>query len=117
MQLWKSSMQLYVDLHKRTREFPQFEQYELAAHLRKTALSIPSNISEGAGRRTTRDFLRFLDIANGSLSELETQLEAAHLLGYLIDYDLYLKQVSHLRSMIAGLTRSLSNKLDQHEKN
>jgi four helix bundle protein len=116
-QLWKTSMQLYVDLHKKTQEFPKFEQYELAAHLRKTALSIPSNISEGAGRKTTKEFLRFLDIANGSLSELETQLEAAHLLGYILDYDIYLKQVSHLRSMIAGLIRSLYSKLEQQHDN
>ncbi|CAO81554.1 four helix bundle protein [Candidatus Cloacimonas acidaminovorans] len=111
MQVWKVSMQLFVDIHKRTLEFPKFEQYELAAHLRRTALSIPSNISEGAGRKSTLDFLRFLDIANGSLSEFETQLEAAFMLGYLPEYNDYLKRIAHLRSLISGLVRSLTQKI------
>ncbi len=113
MQLWKTSIQFYVDIHKRTLQFPRFEQFELALHIRKTALSLPSNIAEGAGRKTTRDFLRFLDIANGSLSELETQLEIAHLLGYLPEFQDFLKQVAHIRSMLTGLIHSLTTKLNE----
>jgi len=115
MDVFKNGLQLYVDIHKRTREFPQFEQYELAAHIRRTALSIPSDIAEGAGRKTTKDYLRFIDIANGSLSELETQLEAAKLLGYLTDYNDYIKRLSHVRTLLSGLSRSLTKKLDDHE--
>lgn len=108
-------MQLYVDIHKRTRKFPGFEQFEMAAHIRRTALSIPSNIAEGAGRKTTKDFLRFIDIANGSLSEIETQLEAACLLGYLPEYDEFLKRIAHLRALLMGLSRSLNKKLNSNE--
>ncbi|HOG26709.1 MAG TPA: four helix bundle protein [Candidatus Cloacimonas sp.] len=117
MQVWQVSMQLCVDIHKRTQEFPQFEQYELAAHLRKTALSIASNISEGAGRKSTMDFIRFLNIANGSLSEFETQLEAAFMLGYLPEFNEYLKRIAHLSSLISGLVRSLNQKIRSMDKN
>ncbi len=116
LQLWKVSMKLYLDIHKASRSFPSFEQYELAKHLRKTALSTPSNISEGAGRKSTKEFIRHLDIAHGSLSEFETQLEAAHLLGYLQDHSEYIKTISHIRSMLVGLMRSLHNKLKESEK-
>ncbi len=116
LQLWKVRMKLYLDIHKVSRGFPAFEQYELAQHLRKTALSVPSNISEGAGRKSTREFIRHLDIAHGSLSEFETQLEAAHLLGYLQDHSEYIKTISHIRSMLVGLMRTLHNKLIESEK-
>jgi len=115
MEVYKVSMQLYVNIHQRTRKFPGFEQFEMAAHIRRTALSIPSNIAEGAGRKTTKDFLRFIDIANGSLSEMETQLEAANLLGYLPDYDEFLKRIAHLRALLSGLGRSLINKLHSND--
>jgi four helix bundle protein len=116
MKLWQVSIDLYLEIHKCTRTFPTFEQYELAAHLRKTALSIPSNIAEGSGRRTTKEFIRFLDIANGSLSELETQLEIANRLSYLEDNSSFLQKISHLRSMLAGLIRTLTEKIKADEQ-
>ncbi|MDD4310291.1 MAG: four helix bundle protein [Candidatus Cloacimonetes bacterium] len=115
MKLWQISIDLYLEIHESSRSFPSFEQYELAAHLRKTALSIPSNIAEGSGRRTTKEFIRFLDIANGSLSEFETQLEIAHRLGYLEDIATYQQKISHIRSMIGGLTRTLITKIKSDE--
>lgn len=115
MDLWQKSMELYVEIHKCTKDFPKFEQYELASHIRRTALSIPSNIAEGSGRRTTKDYLRFVDIANGSLSEFETQLEAANRLGYLSDIQPYLNRIAQLRSMLSGLVRSLNAKLTQEK--
>ncbi|PKN72518.1 MAG: four helix bundle protein [Candidatus Cloacimonetes bacterium HGW-Cloacimonetes-3] len=112
MSLWQVSMELYVDIHRCTQTFPKFEQYELAAHIRKTALSIPSNIAEGSGRKTTKEYLRFLDIANGSLSEFETQLEAANRLGYIQDIMPYISKIAQIRSMLSGLCRSLAAKIN-----
>lgn len=115
MAIWQVSMELYVDIHRCTQTFPKFEQYELASHIRKTALSIPSNIAEGSGRKTTREYLRFLDIANGSLSEFETQLEAANRLGYVQDVQPYLSKIAQIRSMLSGLCRSLVAKLSTQQ--
>ncbi|MDY0151122.1 MAG: four helix bundle protein [Candidatus Cloacimonas sp.] len=111
MKLWQVSMDLYVEVHRDTQTFPKFEQYELAAHIRRTALSIPSNIAEGSGRKTTKDYMRFLDIANGSLSEFETQLEAAKRLGYIQDIQPHLSKIAQIRSMLIGLRKSLAAKL------
>lgn len=111
MQIWKVSMELVTDIYKCTLTFPKEEMYGLAAHLRKTALSIPSNIAEGSGRRSTLEFLRFLDNANGSLSEFETQLEVAYRLDYIVDNLPYLEKIRQIRSMNVGLKRSLSAKL------
>ncbi|GAB1468666.1 four helix bundle protein [Candidatus Cloacimonadota bacterium] len=116
LKIWQVSMDLYIDIHRFTQTFPKFEQYELASHIRKTALSIPSNIAEGSGRKTTKEYMRFLDIANGSLSEFETQLEAAHRLGYIQEIHPYLSKIAQIRSMLAGLRKSLAAKLSEADR-
>lgn len=115
MKLWQVSVDLVTDVYRCTQDFPKEEVFGISAHLRKTALSIPSNIAEGAGRSSTKDYLRFLDIANGSLSEFETQLEVAFRLGYLKDNLPFLSKISQIRSMINGLQRSLKQKLIDNE--
>jgi four helix bundle protein len=76
-------MDLAMMVYEATDVFPQKEIFGLANQLRRAAVSIPSNIAEGQGRDTTRDFLGFLGIARGSLQELETQLTLACRLGYI----------------------------------
>ena len=71
--VWQKSMALVTDVYRVTRVFPKNEQYGLTSQLRRCAVSIPSNIAEGYGRRASNDYLRFLSIANGSLFELQTQ--------------------------------------------
>ena len=85
--LWQKAMELATEAHRVTLKLPRQETYGMAAQIRRAAVSIPSNIAEGAGRRTTRDFLGFLHIARGSLSELETQLFLAQSIGYLHEAD------------------------------
>jgi four helix bundle protein len=80
--VWQKAMDLVEIVYKLTRVFPREEQYALTGQIRKAAISIPSNIAEGQGRRTTAEFLRFLSIANGSLREVETQVLIAERLGY-----------------------------------
>jgi len=81
--LWQRAMELAAEVHRVTLQLPRHEVYGMTAQIRRAAVSIPSNIAEGAARRTTRDFLAFLHIARGSLSELETQLFLAQSIGYL----------------------------------
>lgn len=78
-------MVLAADVHRLTTELPRHELFGLSSQLRRAAISIPSNVAEGAARRTTREFLSFLHIARGSFAELETQLHLAVDIGYLTD--------------------------------
>ncbi|SRR5229473_3674188 len=80
---WQKAMDLVVLVYKVSAGFPKEELFGLTVQIRKAAVSIPSNIAEGQGRNTTRDFIHFLGIAKGSLQELQTQLVVAHRLNYL----------------------------------
>ena len=85
LKVWSKAHQLVLDIYKKTPRFPVEERFGLTAHLCKSATSIPSNIAEGCGRKTDKEFARFLSIAAGSASETEYQLLLAHDLGYLTD--------------------------------
>ena len=102
------AMALVRSVYEATRGFPREETYGLAIQLRRAAVSIPSNVAEGAGRDGHREFLRFLSIARGSLSELETQLLIAADLGYLpVEHSAFasLERVSRL---LTGLHKKLA---------
>jgi len=81
--VWQKSMQLVTEVYTITRDFPKEEQYGLTAQIRRSAVSVPSNIAEGYGRKSTHDYIRFLQIACGSLYELQTQLEISVNLKYM----------------------------------
>jgi len=83
LKVWKKALSLATDIYKSTAEFPQSELYGIISQMRRCAVSISSNIAEGAGRSSNKDFARFLHIANGSSYELETQLIISKNLGYL----------------------------------
>ena len=85
LQVWKESMSLMTELYRLTATFPKEEQFGLASQIRRSAVSVPSNIAEGAGRGGPREFRQFLLIARGSLSELETQVLVPRNLGYAPD--------------------------------
>jgi four helix bundle protein len=100
-------MDLVAQVYKITESFPREERYGLTAQIRRAAVSIPSNIAEGAARQTKKEFSNYLHMARGSLSELDTQLELAKRLGYLsatvlepID-----AQMERIDKMISGLIR------------
>ena len=104
---WKKSMDLVDNVYKVTKSFPNEELYSLTNQMRRAAISIPSNIAEGAARGSKKEFIRFLYIALGSLSELETQFIIANRLGYLADPNNLLKDVGVIRKLINGLIYSL----------
>lgn len=81
--VWQKAMDLVEEVYTASRTFPREEMYGLMSQVRRAAVSIPSNIAEGQGRRTTPDFLRHLSIAYGSLREVETQVLIAFRLRYL----------------------------------
>ena len=74
LKIWQRSRILVKEVYQLTDLFPKNQQYGLTNQIQRAAVSIPSNIAEGAGRNTKKEFVRFLDIANGSAFELETQL-------------------------------------------
>ena len=83
LDVWKLSMKLVTRIYRITQAFPGEERYGLVQQLRRAAISIPSNIAEGAARHGNREFRHFVTIARGSLSEVDTQLDIALRLGYL----------------------------------
>jgi four helix bundle protein len=80
--VWKRSMQLTVSIYRLTQKFPREEIYGLTSQIRRSAVSVPSNIAEGHGRLSTGEFRQFLGIARASNCEIQTQLEIARVLGY-----------------------------------
>ena len=102
----------FVELiYKITGEFPENEKFGLTSQLRRAAISIPSNLAEGAGRKSTKEFIQFLYIALGSSSEIETQLEIAARLGYFDNPSDGLNLLIDIRKLILGLIRSLKKKV------
>jgi four helix bundle protein len=105
---WKEGMALVRAVYDATRDFPVDETYGLTSQIRRSAVSVPSNLAEGAGRDGQREFLRFLSIARGSLSELETQLLIAADLGYLPEEHRCFALLEKVSRLITGLHRKLA---------
>ena len=77
LDVWKKAVDLVQQIYDLTRNFPKNEDYSLTSQMRRAAISVPSNIAEGAARQTKKEFMQFLHMAQGSLSELDTQIEIA----------------------------------------
>lgn len=100
-------MRLVETIYRSTAMFPNEETYGLTAQMRRSAVSIPSNIAEGAARNSTRELMQFPGIASGSLAELETQLELSTRLGLGDIGPECAKQVSRVGKLLVGLRNSL----------
>ncbi len=112
LKVWQKSYQLCLEIYGITARFPKDEKYSLTSQIRRAVVSIPSNIAEGYGRKTTADYIRSLYIAYGSNCELETQMMLSGDLGY-IDRDrieVILGEINEVESMLKTLIRSLENK-------
>ena len=109
LNVWQKSIVLIERIYELTRSFPKIEIYGLANQMRRAAISIPANISEGAARQTKKEFIQFLHVAQGSLSELDTHLEISQRLGYLKENSV--EEISLLMNdidkMLTGLIKSL----------
>ena len=107
--VWKDAVEFVTKIYKVTESFPKSEVYGLTSQIRRSAVSIPSNIAEGASRKSSKEFSQFLSIAVGSLAELDTQLIIAKNLLYL-DEQLYAElslMLVGIRKMTLGLKRSI----------
>ena len=102
---WKLADDLTVAVYEATRNSPKEELYGLTSQLRRAAYSVPANIAEGSARGTKRDYLHFLHIARGSLSEAQYFLHLSHRLGYLpdVDYDVLAQQTKSTFACLHGL--------------
>ncbi len=107
---WQRALVLVKDVYSLSASFPAAEQYGLTAQVRRSAISIPSNIAEGAARNGDREFLHFLGIARGSLSELETQLIIARELGFIQSIEDIQKSIDSLFGLIGGLINHLKGR-------
>ena len=104
---WKEAMALVKVVYEFTSHLPASERYGLTSQMRRAAISIPSNIAEGAARTSSKEFAQFLNIAKGSLSELETQILITRDLGYMQDIECILNQTSQVSRLLAGLHKSV----------
>lgn len=110
LDVWKTGVDLVTEVYVTTKTFPKEELYGLTNQLRRAAVSIPSNIAEGAARQTTKEFVQFLYISLGSVAEVETQLVIADKLHYVADVTPILNRIASLRKMLHGLIRHYRTK-------
>ena len=115
LEVWQQAMELVTLVYQRTQVFPKEETYGLTNQLHRAAVSVPSNIAEGQGRRSTKEFLNHLSMARGSLLEVQTQIEIATRLSYLdqTTSEVLLNQAVRVNLLLNGLIRSLEARLAQ----
>ena len=107
LEAWKLSMELVRNVYRLTQPFPKEELFGLTSQMRRAAASIPSNIAEGAARTGNREFAQFMNVARGSLSELETQLLIATDLGYIKEDDHVFHLLDRVSRLITGLHKTV----------
>ena len=112
LKVWKKSYELCLEIYRITAKFPKEERYGLTSQIRRSVVSIPSNIAEGYGRKTTRDYIRMLYISYGSVCELETQILLAGDLDLIEKGELgtLKKDIAEIERMLKALIKSLENK-------
>ena len=107
--VWQKAMTLVNEIYRISQSFPAIETYGLTSQVRRCAVSIPSNIAEGYGRRSTGDYKRFLQVATGSLFELQTQIEIAFNLSYINkdEFDFLFEKTNELDRMLSSLINKI----------
>ena len=112
LKVWQASYKTCLHIYKVTKQFPKEEMYGLTSQIRRSAVSIPSNIAEGYDRKTTLEYVRFLYIADGSVCELETQTMICGDLGYVRKekLDQLKKEIGDVERMLKAMVNSLENK-------
>ena len=107
LEVWKRSIDLTKSIYTLTSSFPDTEKFGLTNQMRRSSVSIPSNIAEGSARSTNKDFAHFLSIALGSACELETQVILSKELNFSKDIDILLVEITIIRKMINALKKSI----------
>lgn len=110
LKVYKESMHLVKDIYEITTGFPKDEVWALTSQMKRAVISIPSNISEGAGRKSNKELAHFLSFALGSVTELDTQLDIANMLGFILDGEsiVHIKErIQSVRLMLVGLQKTV----------
>ncbi len=109
MMVWQKSIRMVKMIYKNTGHFPKEEIFGITSQIRRSAISIPSNIAEGSGRGTDKELNHFLNIAQGSAFELETQLIIANELKFINDenYEILIENLGEIQKMITGFQKKL----------
>ena len=117
LRAWQHAMALVSEVYRATRTFPKHELYGLTSQIRRSAVSVPSNIAEGKGRLSKKEYVQFLSRARGSLCELETQIEVALSLGYVSaeSYEALRQHATAAARPLNGLIDSLQDQIDNPE--
>ena len=113
LEVYKLSLTLVENIYQLTQSFPAPENFGLTSQQRRASISLPSNIAEGSSRGSTKDFIRFLNIASGSLAEIETQLVIAERIGYITFSEALQNNIITIRKMLYRLKQSLNKKLSK----
>jgi four helix bundle protein len=113
--VWKEGIRLTLDIYNLTTEFPPNERYGLVSQMRRSAVSVPSNIAEGHARTSTKEYIRHISIALGSLAELETQLVLSREIGFLKNEpaNQVLENTDRLGKQLRSLIKSLNSRLNR----
>jgi four helix bundle protein len=112
LNVWKDSIDLVVEVYRITKLFPKEELYGIVSQIRRSAVSVPANISEGSARNYSKEFIRFLRIAQASLSELETLIQISLKLNYLNEdnYQDLQGKIFKINAQLSGLIKSITQK-------
>jgi four helix bundle protein len=110
LEAWRQSIELVKTIYQATATFPKQEVYGITSQIRRSAVSVPSNIAEGAARNSLKEFIQFLYISLGSLSELETQWIIAGELGFTDNTEI-IEKIETIRKIILGLIKHLKSKV------
>lgn len=110
LDIWKDSIELVSNIYKITKKFPKDELFGIVSQIRRAGVSVPSNIAEGSGRGTKKEFSRFVDISVGSLNEVESLVHVSYNLEYITkgDFDNLLDKIKNLGTRIGGFRKYLN---------
>ncbi|WP_281950353.1 four helix bundle protein [Nitrosophilus kaiyonis] len=111
LNVWQKSMELVTEIYKLVKKFPKEEMFALSDQIRRSAVSIPSNIAKGSSRNSKKEFIQFLYISLGSICELETQLKINENVGYLNSLNELFNKTEKIKKMINALITSLKKDL------
>ena len=113
LKVWQEAMDLVKMIYQSSSSFPESENFGLKSQIRRAAISVPSNIAEGAARTSAKEFLQFLSVSRGSLSEVEIQMLISKNLGYRENPDHVMEQIDKVFGLLGGLIKSLRERKNQ----
>lgn len=110
LKVWQKAVELVIDIYEVSKSFPKEEEFGLKSQLRRASISVPSNIAEGLTRKSAKDKLHFLNVADSSLSEIDTQLEISNRLGMVDDRKFSEAEavLMEVQKLLSGLIRSIA---------